>query len=200
MPGDQAAATISGPQDFAEAFKVPRETIHRLTRYAELLTHWQSPINLVAPTPCPALVAPFRRLGPARALRRRRDSGSISAQGPAFPGWWWRSSKPGGRISACIWSKATGKKCAFLAEVARETEGRCGHPSPCASKSSPKALRASRRTSSPRGRWRLPHLFDLAAPFFGPATRGLFLKGRDAEAEIEAAKADWDFAAACIRA
>ena len=33
MPGEQAAATISGPQDFAEAFKVPRETIHRLTRY-----------------------------------------------------------------------------------------------------------------------------------------------------------------------
>jgi 16S rRNA (guanine527-N7)-methyltransferase len=39
-----------------------------------------------------------------------------------------------------------------------------------------------------------PRLFELASPFFGQGTRGLFLKGRETEAEIEAAQAGWDFA------
>ena len=38
----------------------------------------------------------------------------------------------------------------------------------------------------------LPRLFELASPFFGRDTRGLFLKGREAEAEIEAARAGWE--------
>src|SRR5262249_52426960 len=44
----------------------------------------------------------------------------------------------------------------------------------------------------------LPRLFDLAAPFFAAGTRGLFLKGREAEAEVEAAKAEWDFTARLV--
>jgi 16S rRNA (guanine527-N7)-methyltransferase len=39
----------------------------------------------------------------------------------------------------------------------------------------------------------LPRLFELAAPFFAAQTKGLFLKGREAEAEVDAAKAEWDF-------
>ncbi len=46
----------------------------------------------------------------------------------------------------------------------------------------------------------LPRLLDLAAPFFAPGTRGLFLKGRDAEAEIEAAKRTGALPAISIRA
>ena len=38
----------------------------------------------------------------------------------------------------------------------------------------------------------LPRLFELAAPFFEARTRGLFLKGREAEAEIEAARQEWE--------
>jgi 16S rRNA (guanine527-N7)-methyltransferase len=41
----------------------------------------------------------------------------------------------------------------------------------------------------------LPRLFELAAPFFGPNTRGLFLKGEEADIEVEAARRDWDFSA-----
>ncbi len=48
---------------------------------------------------------------------------------------------------------------------------------------------------SARGRWhRLPRLLELAAPWFTPKTRGLFLKGRDVKSEIEVAQRDWDFA------
>jgi 16S rRNA (guanine527-N7)-methyltransferase len=36
-------------------------------------------------------------------------------------------------------------------------------------------------------------LLALSAPFFGPNTRGVFLKGRDHKAEIELAKQSWTF-------
>ena len=39
----------------------------------------------------------------------------------------------------------------------------------------------------------LPRLLELAAPFFDERTKGLFLKGREAEAEIEAAREAWEF-------
>ena len=39
----------------------------------------------------------------------------------------------------------------------------------------------------------LPRLLDLAAPFFRAGTRGLFLKGRDAEREVTAALKRWSF-------
>jgi 16S rRNA (guanine527-N7)-methyltransferase len=41
----------------------------------------------------------------------------------------------------------------------------------------------------------LPRLFEFASPFFGQGTRGLFLKGEEAEAEIEAARERWDLTA-----
>jgi 16S rRNA (guanine527-N7)-methyltransferase len=39
----------------------------------------------------------------------------------------------------------------------------------------------------------LDKLMALAAPLFAPATVGLFLKGRDVETEIEAARKAWTF-------
>jgi 16S rRNA (guanine527-N7)-methyltransferase len=42
--------TIRGPEDFAAAFGVPRETIDRLIIYEKLLRQWQKAVNLVAPS------------------------------------------------------------------------------------------------------------------------------------------------------
>jgi 16S rRNA (guanine527-N7)-methyltransferase len=39
----------------------------------------------------------------------------------------------------------------------------------------------------------LPRLFELAFPFFGSDTRGLFMKGHEAETEIEVAGREWSF-------
>ena len=55
MAARNASLSISGPTDFAEAFNVPRETIHRLERFADLLAHWQKRTNLVAPSTLPTL-------------------------------------------------------------------------------------------------------------------------------------------------
>ena len=40
---------VGGPEDFAAAFNVSRETIERLTTYEALLRQWQKAVNLVAP-------------------------------------------------------------------------------------------------------------------------------------------------------
>jgi 16S rRNA (guanine527-N7)-methyltransferase len=45
-----AAPTIRGPEDFAAAFDVSRETLVRLATYEKLLIQWQKAVNLVAPS------------------------------------------------------------------------------------------------------------------------------------------------------
>ena len=194
MPGDQAAATISGPQDFAEAFKVPRETIHRLTRYAELLSHWQARNNLVAPSTLPALWSRhFADSAQLRALAPNARLWLDLGSGAGFPGLVVAILEAGRPDFRMHLVESNRKKCAFLAEVARETKAVVDiHPmriedlAESAQSLTPDVVSA--RALAP-----CPRLFDLASPFFGPATRGLFLKGREAEAEIEAAKADWEF-------
>jgi 16S rRNA (guanine527-N7)-methyltransferase len=186
--------TTRGPDDFAEAFKVPRETIHRLSRYADLLAHWQKSTNLVAPSTLPSLwsrhfadSAQLRDLAPDARLWL--DLGS----GAGFPGLViaiLQAGKPNFRMHLVEASK---KKCAFLAEVARETTApvdiHCTRI---------EALAETRESLVPevisaRALAPLPRLFELAAPFFGARTRGLFPKGRETEAEIEEASRTWAF-------
>ena len=191
LPGSNA---IRGPEDFAEVFKVPRETIHRLVRYADLLAHWQKTTNLIAPSSLPLLwsrhfadSAQIREL--ALDARLWLDLGS----GAGFPGLVvaiLQTGRPDFRMHLV---ESNRKKCAFLAEVARETKAPVDiHPMRIEELAeSAQSLRpevVSARALAPA-----PRLFELASPFFGPGTRGLFLKGREAETELEAARAGWDF-------
>ena len=185
---------VDGPDDFAEALKVPRETIHRLARYADLLARWQRSTNLVAVSTLPTLwsrhfadSAQIRDLAPEARLWL--DLGS----GAGFPGLViaiLQAGVPGFRMHLV---ESNQKKCAFLAEVARATNA-------------PVDIHAMRIEElalndhmlvpdvvSARALAPLPRLLELAAPFFGVKTRGLFLKGREAEAEIELAREAWAF-------
>jgi 16S rRNA (guanine527-N7)-methyltransferase len=188
-PGPEPAKAILGPQDFAEAFKVPRETIHRLSRYAELLKAWQARQNLVS----------------AKTLeqvwgRHFADSAQLLALAPEAKLWLDLGSGAGfpGLVIAILQAnhasfrmhlvESTAKKCAFLAEVAVATgapvEIHCMRIEELKSKAAtltPEIVTA--RALAP-----LPRLLELAAPWFGQGTRGLFLKGREAAREIEAAK------------
>jgi 16S rRNA (guanine527-N7)-methyltransferase len=90
--------------------------------------------------------------------------------------------------------ESTAKKCAFLSEVARATEApveihcmRIEELSRHATSLKPEIISA--RAVAP-----LPRLLELAAPWFRPGVKGLFLKGRAAKQEIEAAKRHWSFA------
>jgi 16S rRNA (guanine527-N7)-methyltransferase len=190
-----ALTTISGPQGFAEAFKVPRETIHRLTRYAEILEHWQKRTNLVSPSTLPVLwsrhFADSAQLcGLAPKARLWLDLGS----GAGFPGLVVAVIQAGRRDFHMHLVESNRKKCAFLAEVARETKAsvdihamRIEELAECAQSLKPDVVSA--RALAP-----LPRLFELAAPFFGEGTEGLFPKGREADTEIAAARQEWEFA------
>ena len=194
MPGEKVAATIRGPEDFAEVFKVPRETIHRLVRYADLLAHWQKSTNLVAPSTLPLLwsrhfadSAQIRGLAPEARLWL--DLGS----GAGFPGLIvaiLQAGKPNFRMHLV---ESNRKKCAFLAEVARETKAPVDIHAMRIEELAESAQSLKPDVVSARALAPAPRLFELASPFFGPGTRGLFLKGREAEAELEAARAAWEF-------
>jgi 16S rRNA (guanine527-N7)-methyltransferase len=85
------------------------------------------------------------------------------------------------------------KKCAFLAEVARATKAPVDIHAERIEELAESAQRLKPDVVSARALAPLPRLLELASPFFGPRTRGLFLKGREAQSEIEAARAEWDF-------
>ena len=191
MP-DAAAARIDGPDSFAEAFKVPRETIHRLDLYAEVLSHWQKTTNLVAPSTLSSLWSRHfadsaQLLNLARGARLWLDLGS----GAGFPGLVIAILGSGIPAFRMHLVEANAKKCAFLAEVVRATNAPVEiHPVRiedfAASADSIKPDIVSARALAP-----LPRLLGYAAPFFGAETRGLFLKGREAEEEVAAARAVW---------
>jgi 16S rRNA (guanine527-N7)-methyltransferase len=189
-------APIRGPEDFAEVLKVPRETIHRLECYAELLAHWQKSTNLVAASTLPRLwprhfadSAQIRDLAPKARLWL--DLGS----GAGFPGLVVAILQTGQPDFRMHLVESNIKKCAFLAEVARETKAPVDIHAVRIEQLGESAHSLRPEVVSARALAPLPRLFELASPFFGSKSRGLFLKGREAEAEIEAAKRRWSFTA-----
>ncbi|HEY7669866.1 MAG TPA: 16S rRNA (guanine(527)-N(7))-methyltransferase RsmG [Hyphomicrobium sp.] len=192
--GARRSKPISRPEQFAEAFKVPRETIHRLIRYADLLNDWQKRVNLVSAKTLPQLwdrhfadSAQILRLAPDAKVWL--DLGS----GAGFPGLVIAILQANHANFRMHLVEATAKKCAFLAEVARATSApveihcmRIEELSKSATSLKPDIVTA--RALAP-----LPDLLKLAAPWLERGARGLFLKGRDAAKEIESAKKRFDF-------
>jgi 16S rRNA (guanine527-N7)-methyltransferase len=185
---------VDGPESFAAAFNVPHETILKLTRYAELLTHWQKSMNLVAPSTVPKVwsrhfadSAQLRGLAPDARLWL--DLGS----GAGFPGLViaiLQESVPDFRMNLV---ESSSKKCAFLAEVARVAEAPVDIHAMRIEQLAEKAQSLRPDVVCARALAPLPRLLKLAEPFVGEGTRALFLKGRETEAEIEAARSGWDF-------
>lgn len=194
MTSASGLPVTDNPQAFAEAFKVPRETIHRLTRYGELLNHWQKSINLVSSSTLPEVwsrhFADSAQLSSlASDARTWLDLGS----GAGFPGLVvaiLQTGKPDFRMHLV---ESNQKKCAFLAEVVRATKAPVDIHAMRIEALAEKAQILRPDVVSARALAPLPRLFELANPFFGEGTRGLFLKGREAEAEIEAARSGWAF-------
>ena len=194
MPGEKLPSTISGPTDFAEAFKVPRETIHRLARYAELLAHWQKSTNLIAASTLPRLWSRhFADSGQLLTLAQNARLWLDLGSGAGFPGLVIAILEAGRPDFRMHLVESNRKKCAFLAEVARETKAPVDIHAVRIEDFAKSAQSLEPDVVSARALAPLPRLFELASPFFGPSTRGLFLKGGEAEAEIAAARAEWEF-------
>ncbi len=186
--------TIDGPEAFAEAFDVSRETLDRLCRYAEILCKWQPIQNLVAPKTLPDLwnrhiADSAQLLSFAPTARIWVDMGT----GAGFPGMVIGILLANRGECGVHLIESNERKCAFLGEVARETEaavtlhnrrvealdasGPLGHVD----------IVTARAVAS------LNRLLELSVPLFGAETRGLFLKGRRATAEVDAALEAWTF-------
>jgi 16S rRNA (guanine527-N7)-methyltransferase len=190
-----ARAPIRDPESFASYFSVSRETGGRLQAYVDLLKQWQPTINLVAPS---TLEDAWERhivdsaqlfiLAPSDAMRWL-DLGS----GAGFPGMvlaLMLAERPGARMTLI---ESDQRKSAFLAEVARKTGAPVDILSQRIEKVATQAKVGPYDVVTARALAPLPKLFELAIPYFSSATTGLFPKGREAEAEIRAARTEFDF-------
>jgi 16S rRNA (guanine527-N7)-methyltransferase len=186
---------IATPEDFARAFGVSRETVERLKAYEALLKQWQKTINLVAPSTLPDIwhrhfadSAQLLALAPPGA-ERWLDLGS----GAGFPGLVIAillAERGSGRMTLI---ESDTRKAAFLAEVARRVGVPVDIRGTRIEKTATQAKLGPVDVVTARALAPLPRLLDLSAPFFSGPTMGLFLKGREAEAEVEAARKLWDF-------
>lgn len=176
-----------GPEDFAAQTNVSRETLDRLTAYADILTEWNARHNLVAKSTLPDLwhrhmwdSAQLASLIPAQA-RTLADLGS----GAGFPGLVLAALRPDIAVTL---HEATTKKCLFLAAAAE----RMGLTV---------AIRNARMEECPvhpfdvvtaRACAPLPLLLDYAYRFTGPNTVCLFLKGQNVGSELTEAHKYWN--------
>jgi 16S rRNA (guanine527-N7)-methyltransferase len=211
---------VQGSADFAAAFGVSRETIDRLTIYEALLRQWQKAVNLVAPSTLEAVwhrhFADSAQLVPlATAPRTWVDLGA----GAGFPGLVIAilladrtvaptpdpspqgEGEPQRRTPRITLIESNARKCAFLREVVRQTGISTGaHPGVVVEILSTRIEKAATQSNlqapdvvSARALAPLDKLLALAAPLFASSTVGLFLKGRDAAAELKAAESLWNF-------
>jgi len=177
-----------GPKDLARDLAVPRETCERLETHRRLLELWSKRINLIGPR---ELDDYWRRhaldcgqlVGVSNGARRWIDIGA----GAGFPG----------LVVACILADAptpetlvtlvetNAKKVAFLREAIRETGVSAEVLDASIDDVAPLPVRydvVTARAFAP-----LPRIAKAAKPILDRGAMGLFLKGAEFRAELEAA-------------
>lgn len=201
---------INSAESFAARFTVSRETLEKFVTYEHMLKRWQKTINLVAPSTVnhvwgrhfadsAQVYFSARDLSPNDAAA---DGGAVApnefwldiGSGAGFPGLVIAILAAERGASRHMLIESDSRKAAFLREVARETGvvvdilcARIENPANHVKVREINFLTA--RALAP-----LPRLVELAYPYFGPRTAGLFLKGRDVAAEVEEASRSWSFA------
>lgn len=190
-----AAADIKSPEDFARVFGVSRETIDQLAVYEALLRQWQKTINLVAPSTLESVwsrhFADSAQLFALASVDAKRwlDLGS----GAGFPGMVLAimlSGRGGAKVTLV---ESDTRKAAFLGEVARRTGASVDIRPERIEKIATQTKLGPVDVITARALAPLPRLLELSAPAFAPQTLGLFLKGREAETEVDAARERWAF-------
>jgi 16S rRNA (guanine527-N7)-methyltransferase len=194
--GSRELVHVVTAADFQAAFAVSRETVTRLETYASLLRTWQRAVNLVAPATLDELWQ--RHFGDSAQLLALAPPGAHWADlgsGAGFPGLVIAillMEQGHGRVTLI---ESDARKCASLREVARQTgapveicTGRIENAATQAKVGPVEVVTA--RALAP-----LDKLLELAEPYFGPVTIGLFPKGRGVEGELAAARARWHFMA-----
>ncbi len=195
-----ASLEIATPEAFAATFSVSRETLDRLATYEDLLRRWQRAVNLVAPSTLGSIwgrhfgdSAQLLALAPETA-ERWVDLGS----GAGFPGLVLAillKERGHGHVTLIESDK---RKAAFLAEVARKTGAAVEIVAERIEKSATRDKLGPIDVITARALAPLSRLLGLAAPLSSPTTTGLFLKGKDAAAEVREARREWTFEATLV--
>jgi 16S rRNA (guanine527-N7)-methyltransferase len=199
---------INSPEAFAQAFEVSHETLGQLTKYADLVRHWQKAVNLVAPSTLDQIWH-----------RHIADSAQVAALVPPNAKTFADLGSGGGFPALVLAIMLTEqqreqplqmtliesdiRKGAFLREVCRQTglknhgiavdilSGRIENHETQVRVGAVDVVTARACAS-------LDRLLQYAYPLFHSSTVALFLKGRDAKQEMDEAKAHWTFSARLI--
>lgn len=188
-----SAAGLAAAEIYADRLARPAEAVaDDLDRYVALLGRWQSAQNLVSRETLAAVwsrhvadsLQVLSHLTPADRLFL--DLGS----GGGFPAIPLAIARKGAAATQFVLVESNGRKASFLRLVGRELGlpirvigGRIeAHDS---RETGPPDVITSRALAS------LDRLCTLAAPHFGPGTRAIFHKGRDAGEELAKARAGW---------
>ncbi len=178
-----------GPEDFARATGVSRETLARLKAFVGALTDWNERHNLVSRT---SMAEVWRRhVWDSAQLAAFVPSNAASlvdlGTGAGFPGLVLAILLQARPQFCTVLYEATGKKCQFLNTAAKAAGVSV-------------TVRHVRIEDAPhepfdvvtaRACAPLPKLLAYAQPFQGPKTTNLFLKGQSVDAELTAAHKSW---------
>jgi 16S rRNA (guanine527-N7)-methyltransferase len=190
---------VTDAGSFAETFGVSRETALKFESYAALLKQWQKAVQLVAPSTLDVVWS--RHFADSAQLMALCPSGARSwldlGSGGGFPGLViaLMASDPAVRapgVSVTL-VESDSRKAAFLREVARQAGCAVDILGTRIESPSTRDKVGAVEVVSARAVAPLTELLGLAHPFWGPMTVGLFLKGREVEKEVEAAREAWAF-------
>ena len=175
----------------AVANRVSRETLARLDAYVALLRRWQGVKNLVGPETLADVWS--RHVDDSLQLADHAPLEGLwvdLGSGAGFPGLVLAilAAETSARV---VLIESNARKAAFLREVARVT----GAPAEVEAARIEATIDgfAGATAVTARALAPLPDLLDWAKPLLTTGTIGLFPKGRDAEAELTAARERWRF-------
>lgn len=178
-----------GPQDFSRDIDVSRETLSKLTLYADELAKWQRAKNLVANS---TIDERWRRhfLDSAQldSLIRQHFSAPVKildiGSGAGFPGL--VLSIMG--LGSVDLVESNGRKCVFMNQIARQT----GAPAKAVNQRIEKLSPRNVDIVTSRACAKVEQLLIWAEPFLAPATEMWLLKGEGVEEELTQAYASWN--------
>jgi 16S rRNA (guanine527-N7)-methyltransferase len=182
-----------GPEQFAAASNVSRETLGRLKLFASLLEDWNARLNLVSAN---SLEGVWRRhIWDSAQLADLIPPDTTSlvdlGTGAGFPGLILAIIlRERGDVRIVLY-EATTKKCSFLNEAAVRT----GAPVEIRNGRIEKANREPFDVVTARACAPLEKLLGYAQAFQGPETISLFLKGQSVAVELTEARKSWNMKA-----
>ena len=176
---------MDGPETFLKHVNVSRETIEKLETYANLLSRWQSKINLISTNSLQqAWHRHFLDSAQIYLMSPKKAASAIDVgTGAGFPGL--VLSIMGMKNVQLV--EQNKKKCAFLNEVIRETEA-TATVHPCKIEN---LLVKDYDVVLARAFMPLDGLLKVVSPFFGKDTLGIFPKGSRVNEELTAASKNW---------